>query len=221
MAKFYQEIYKVVSQGLQELTDSQQAGKTPKNPVSETLYLNAWVTKVIKQQRYDHVVGKTLVDWQKQARSMGKNAQLKNQFEQIKSCYEGIPRDGDLTDTLNAKILNDVQLKALYDRLEDQDWLVTTEYEVNRKVTHHTDGQASLVVCSTQYAAAFDEAGELVKPLSLFVRGDARALVDLAYEQGMLLYKVTDYKSIVKYHGEYKLFPKNAGTHLPELPTKP
>lgn len=89
MATFYQEIYKVVSQGLQELSDSQQAGKTPKNPVSETLYLNAWVTKVIKQQRYDHVVGKTLVDWQKQARSMGKNAQLKNQFEQIKSCYEG------------------------------------------------------------------------------------------------------------------------------------
>ncbi|MBC7002265.1 DUF2913 family protein [Photobacterium sp. BZF1] len=219
MATFYQEIYKVVSQGLQELSDSQQAGKTPKNPVSETLYLNAWVTKVIKQQRYDHVVGKTLVDWQKQARSMGKNAQLKNQFEQIKSCYEGIPQDGESADTIQANNLNDAQLKALYEQLDEQDWLVTTEYEVNRKVTHHTDGQASLVVCSAQYAAAFDEAGEMVKPLSLFVRGDIRALIDLAYAQGMLLYKVTDYKSIVKYHGEYKLFPCNAGTHLPELPS--
>ncbi|AJR08908.1 DUF2913 domain-containing protein [Photobacterium gaetbulicola] len=220
MATFYQEIYKVVSQGLQELMDSQQAGKTPKNPVSETLYLNAWVTKVIKQQRYDHVVAKTLVDWQKQARSMGKNAQLKSQFEQIKSCYEGIPQDGEVTGTLHAHTLHDSQLKALYGLLEEHDWLVTTEYEVNRKVTHHTDGQASLVVCSAQYAAAFDDSGEMVKPLSLFVRGDTRQFIDLAYAQGLLLYKVTDYKSIVKYHGEYKLFPRNAGTHLPELPAQ-
>ncbi|MGF1737777.1 DUF2913 family protein [Photobacterium satsumensis] len=215
MATFYQEIYKVVSQGLQELVDSQQAGKTPKNPVSETLYLNAWVTKVIKQQRYDHVVAKTLVAWQKQARSMGKNAQLKSQFEQIKACYEGIPHEGEIANTLS-----DAQLTALYEQLEEQDWLVTTEHEVNRKVTHHTDGQASLVVCSAQHAAAFDEAGEMVKPLSLFVRGDVRVLIDVAYAQGLLLYKVTDYKSIVKYHGEYKLFPRNAGTHLPELPTQ-
>ncbi|MCQ1058728.1 DUF2913 family protein [Photobacterium sp. DNB23_23_1] len=215
MATFYQEIYKVVSQGLQELVESQQAGKTPKNPVSETLYLNAWVTKVIKQQRYDHVVAKTLIAWQKQARSMGKNAQLKSQFEQIKACYEGIPHEGETANTLS-----DAQLTAFYEQLEEQDWLVTTEHEVNRKVTHHTDGQASLVVCSAQHAAAFDEAGEMVKPLSLFVRGDVRVLIDLAYTQGLLLYKVTDYKSIVKYHGEYKLFPRNAGTHLPELPTQ-
>lgn len=213
MANFYQEIYKLVSEGLQELAESQQSGKTPQNPVSETHFLSAWVTKSIKQQRYDHCVAKTLVGWQQQARSMGKNAQLKQQFEHIRQTFAGIPRDGDVAKETTAE-----QIQSLYQQLQQADWLVTTEYEVNRKVTHHTDGQASLVVCAKQYQEAISEQGELIKPLSLYVRGDVKQLIQSAYQLGLLLYKVTDYKSKVKYHGEYIVYPHNAGLHLPELP---
>ncbi|WP_299015326.1 DUF2913 family protein [uncultured Photobacterium sp.] len=213
MANFYQEVFKLVSDGLQELTESVQSGKTPKNPVSETHFLNAWVTKVIKQQRYHHCTAKTLLAWQQQARSMGKHAQLKQQFEHIQQTFAGIPREGD-----EALPTTAAQVQSLYEKLEQSGWLITTEYEVNRKVTHHTDGQASLVVCAKQYQEAISEQGEVVKPLSLYVRGDAPFLIDMAYELGLLMYKVTDYKSKVKYHGEYIVYPHNGGPHLPELP---
>lgn len=214
MAIFYQEIYKLVSDGLQELAESLQSGKTPHNPVSETHFLSAWVTKVIKQQRYDHCTAKTLLAWQQQARSMGKNAQLKQQFEHIHQTFAGIPRDEDV-----AKATTSEQIQSLYKLLEDADWLVTTGYEVNRKVTHQTGGQASLVVCSKQYQEAVSEVGEVIKPISLYVRGDAQFIIDTAYKVGLLMYKVTDYKSKVKYHGEYIIYPQNGGSHLPELPT--
>ncbi|KLV07137.1 hypothetical protein ABT56_06170 [Photobacterium aquae] len=214
MTAFYQEIYKVVSEGLQELAASQQSGKTPKNPISETHFISAWVTKAIKQQRYAHCVAKTLLSWQQQARSMGKHAQLKQQFEQFEKTYGGI-----LQDNGEAEAVTMTKLQAFYQALEANGWIVTTEYEVNRKVTHHTDGQASLVVCATQAKAAFAENGELVKPLSLFIRGTVPEAIDAAYGEGILLYKVTDYKSIVKYHGEYVLYPHNAGSHLPEVPS--
>lgn len=215
MATFYQEIYKLVTDGLNDLTASQQAGKTPKNPLSETHFLSAWVTKMIKQQGYDHCVVDTLVSWQKQARSMGKNAQMKQQFLDIQRVYAGIPREGEV-----ANPVTQAQFVALYDALEQADWIVATEYEVNRKVTHHTDGQGSLVVCAAKAKLAFAEDGELVKPLSLFVRGDVKQILAEAYKQGLLLYKVTDYKSIVKYHGEYIVYPHNGGTHLPEIPAE-
>lgn len=215
MANFYQEIYKLVSDGLNELAESVQSGKTPGNPVSETNFLNLWVTKVIKQQRYHHCVAKTLLGWQQQARSMGKNAQLKQQFEHIRQTLAGIPRE----ESDEAKPTTAAQIQSLYEKLEQADWVVATEYEVNRKVTHHTDGQASLVVCAKQYKESVSEQGEVVKPLSFYIRGDVREFVDAAYEQGLLMYKVTDYKSIVKYHGEYMVYPANAGMCLPELPT--
>ncbi|WP_305416054.1 DUF2913 family protein, partial [Photobacterium leiognathi] len=81
MTSFYNEILNVVTEGLSTLVAAQEAGKTQKNPVSETVFLSAWVTKMIKQQRFDHCVSKTLLQWQKQSRTMGKNAQLKVQFE--------------------------------------------------------------------------------------------------------------------------------------------
>ncbi|NAW66055.1 DUF2913 family protein [Photobacterium halotolerans] len=215
MAVFYQALNKLVNEGLAELQSSVAAGKTPNNPVSETHFMSAWITKVIKQQRYDHCVAKTLLGWQQMARSMGKQAQLKLKFEHLAWALSGVLTEEGTTSAVKAE-----QLDALYSALQQLDWVVATEYEVNRKVTHHTDGQASLVVCAMQFKEAFDEAGVLVKPLSVYVRGNTQQCIDLAYQQGLLLYKVTDYKSLVKYHGEYLLYPDNAGDYLPELPTR-
>lgn len=214
MAEFYQELHQLVSDGLFELDGSVAAGKTPNNPVSETHFLSAWITRVIKQQRYDHCVAKTLLAWQQQARSLGKQAQLKQKFEHIRWTLSGVQTESGLNRPVDSDGVH-----AFYQALEAAGWMVTTGYEVNRKVTHHTDGQASLVVCATKAKAAFSEEGVLIKPLSVYVRGNSQQCIDLAYEKGLLLYKVTDYKSLVKYHGEYILQPANAGSHLPELPT--
>lgn len=64
-------------------------------------------------------------------------------------------------------------------------------------------------LCVKQYQQALSESGELIKPISLYVRGDVKQLVDMAYKHGLLLFKVTDYKSLVKYHGEYIVYPAN------------
>ncbi|PSW03774.1 DUF2913 family protein [Photobacterium lipolyticum] len=221
MAIYSQEIYKLVTAGLKELEESQLSGKIQKNPVSETHFLSAWVTKAIKQQVFDRCVIKTLMSWQQQARSMGKNAQLKQNFEHIAEAYAGIRGDDG-----KAMIITRDQVQSLYQVLEQKGWLVTTEFEVNRKVTHHTEGQASLVVCVKQFRDVFSiqdestEQVELAKPLSFYVRGSAQELIDTAFSLGLLLFKVTDYKSKVKYHGEYVLYPHNNGAHLPELPTR-
>ncbi|MGR5151561.1 DUF2913 family protein [Photobacterium swingsii] len=220
MTLFYQELYKLVTEGLAELQASQDAGKTPVNPVSEAHYISAWVTKAIKQHRYEHCMAKTLMQWQQQARSMGQHAQLRLLFENLAETYVGIMDDQHVAHTIT-----DANFQAFCQQLEHQDWQVTTEYEINRKVKHHTDGQASLVVCCKKLDEAFDVVeGQskkgLVKPLSIFIRGNTQALIDAAFANGLLLYKVTDYKSIVKYHGEYIIHPDNNGNHLPELPTR-
>jgi hypothetical protein len=215
MAIYSQEIYKVVTFGLNALELSQASGKTPRNPVSEAHYLSAWVTKSIKQQSFDRSVVKTLMMWQQQSRSMGKNAQLKLNFECLAETLAGVKNaDGE------AEYVTQATLQAFYTALERDDWLITQEFEVNRKVTHFTDGQASLVVCSKQYQNAFDEQGELLKPLSLYVRGNIQPFIDIAFSSGLLLFKVTDYKSKVKYHGEFVIYPANNGEQLPELPTR-
>ncbi|MDX1301674.1 DUF2913 family protein [Photobacterium sp.] len=218
MAIYSQEIYKLVTAGLKELEESQLSGKIQKNPVSETHFLSAWVTRAIKQQAFDRCVVQTLMTWQQQARSMGKNAQLKQNFEHIAEAYEGVRGDDG-----KAMIITRDQVQSLYQSLEQKGWMVTTEFEVTRKVTHHTEGQASLVVCVKQFRDVFsipDGSTELAKPLSLYVRGSAQEIIDTAFSLGLLLFKVTDYKSKVKYHGEYILYPNNNGADLPELPTR-
>ncbi|OZS43086.1 DUF2913 family protein [Photobacterium sanguinicancri] len=220
MTLFYQELYKLVTEGLAELQASQEAGKTPVNPVSEAHYISAWVTKAIKQHRFEHCMAKTLMSWQQQARSMGQHAQLRLLFENLAETYAGVMDEQKV-----AKTITDENFTNFFSQVEQQDWQVTTEHEINRKVKHHTDGQASLVVCCKKFEEAFDaaegqEVKRLVKPLSIFIRGNTQALIDAAFGNGLLLYKVTDYKSIVKYHGEYIIQPDNNGSYLPELPTR-
>ncbi|PSV98209.1 DUF2913 family protein [Photobacterium iliopiscarium] len=215
MTIFFNEIYNVVSSGLTALQAAQATGKAQKNPVSESIFLSAWVTKVLKQHSFDRCVVKTLQEWQQQSRTMGKNAQLKLHFERLAETYAKVTDEQGQSIAITSAVMT-----TFYTALEQQDWLVTNEYEVNRKVSHHTDGKASLVVCSAQYAAAINDEGELVKPLSLYIRGNVQQFIDIAYQHSILLFKITDYKSKVKFHGEYIIYPLNTGIHLPELPTR-
>ena len=69
MNSFSAEIYRVVNAGLADLATSQQAGKTPINPLSETHFFSAWVTKALKNHRFDICAVVSLKHWQQHAKA--------------------------------------------------------------------------------------------------------------------------------------------------------
>ena len=211
MSSFSTSIYQVVTQALTELNEAQLKGKLPKNPVSETHFLAAWTTNAIKKKRFESEVVPSLTIWQRKARSLGKNAALVETFTAIKKSYEHV-----LDDNLKTKPVNKDQLIKLCEKLAESQWMVNTDLEVGDKLNRHSGGQASMIICSQAFENNF-EYGLLAKPLSLYIRGDVPEALQAAYEQSLLLYKVTDYKSKVKYHGEFIVYPNNDGTFLPEL----
>ncbi|WP_019615143.1 DUF2913 family protein [Psychromonas ossibalaenae] len=213
MVLFSQEIYKLITSALTELSASQVSGRTPQNPLSEAHYLGAWVTTAMKQKRFDSVVLETLKGWQRQARSLGKNAGLKRQFIYLEKCYSQV-----LNAEKQVQPVSVEQLNALYAALTDDQWMVTTDLPVGDKLNRHSGGKQSLIVCAEQISTCFDSQGTLIKPISLYIRGTQQEIIDLAFAQDLLLYKITDYKSKVKYHGEFIVYPNNDGTALPEFP---
>lgn len=213
MVLFSQEIYNVIDCALSELTASQATKRTPKNALSEAHYLGAWVTTAMKKKRFDPVVLTTLQGWQRQARSLGKNAGLKKQFIYLQQCYSRILNDDKQVQPVTLE-----QLNRLYAQLTAKQWMVTTDLVVGERLNRHSGGKDSLIVCAEKTAACFDAQGQLIKPISLYVRGNQQAIIDLAFAENLLLYKKTDYKSKVKYHGEFIVYPNNDGTSLPEFP---
>jgi hypothetical protein len=211
MTRFSTSIHHVVSSALIDLNEAQNKGKIPRNPLSETHFLAAWTTNAMKKKRFDTDVLPTLQAWQRKARSLGKDAALVTTFTNIKNTYEHV-FDADL----NPKIVTKTQVSDLCESLTLSQWLVNTDLEVGEKLNRHSAGKASLIISSDEFESHFAE-GELVKPISLYVRGDVTEALKAAYEQSLLLYKVTDYKSKVKYHGEYIIYPHNDGVYLPEL----
>jgi len=216
MALFSQEVYKLINNALTELTASQTSGRTPNNPLSEAHYLGAWVTNAIKNKRFDSIVLTTLKGWQRQARSLGKDAGLKGQFSYLKKCYSQVLDAQEQVQPVRIE-----QFHPLYAALENDNWLVTTDLAVGAKLNRHSGGKESLIVCAQQMQESFDEQGLLIKPISLYLRGNQQRVVDFAFAQDLLLYKITDYKSKVKYHGEFIVYPNNDGASLPEFPVAP
>ena len=213
MVLFSQEIYKLIDCALTELAASQAAKRTPKNALNEAHYLGAWVTTAMKKKRFDPLVLTTLQGWQKQARSLGKNAGLKTQFIYLQKCYSQI-----LNADKHVQPVRIEQLNKLYAQLTAEQWMVSTDLSVGERLNRHSGGKESLIVCAEKISSCFDEQGLLIKPLSLYVRGNQKTIIDLAFAENLLLYKKTDYKSKVKYHGEFIVYPNNDGASLPEFP---
>ncbi|MDD1791699.1 DUF2913 family protein [Enterovibrio makurazakiensis] len=207
------EIKSVVDTALSELNDAKAAGKIQSNPVSEDSFLCRWVAQSAKRQRFDPIVVKDLTSWVQQGRSMGKNANIKGQMEHIAAVYHDQFPEGDE----HAPIMLS-QFEDLLTDLEENDWMVHTDQEINRKMRVISDGQHSFVANSAALEKSFNEEGELVKPLSVYVRGREPQFIEMFLSHGFLATKVTDYKSIIKYHGEYKFWPRNQANCLVVLP---
>ncbi|MEI8611989.1 DUF2913 family protein [Enterovibrio sp. Hal110] len=210
---YVEDIKLLVDTAMTELQDAKNNGKVQANPNSEESFLCRWVAQAGKKQRFNPSVTPNMTEWVQQGRSMGKNAHIKGRMAHISAVYHHQFPVGD-----EHAAITRGQFDALVTSLEDADWMVHTEHEITRKVRVLSDGQHSFAVCAKALAASFNEAGELTKSLSLYVRGQEAGFVELLLSHGLLVTKVTDYKSIVKYHGEYKIWPHNRATSLVVLP---
>jgi len=213
MSDYYLEIQNVVNAALDELFAEHQSGKLVNAPVANNHFLVHWVTKAIKSQRFASCVAADLTRWQKAGRSKGNQSELLFTFKRISAFYKRFFADQ------TGNVITDNRIELFLDQMEQADWEVSTsELLVGAgKVQIFTDGQNSLALCSQQCESCFE--GELmVKPMSWFVRGNHAQFIEMASDAGFMVHKQTDYKSNVKYHGEYLIYPGNQGKQLAEIP---
>jgi len=204
---FKDQLLAVVSQGLSELEQSQSRGKVPKNALSESHFFSVWVGQSMKQKRFDISVLEILKTWQQQARTMGAGANLRQVFLQLNSTYANLSHD---------KNIGRGEVDLLLAALTNQDWQVATDVVVTKKMSMSSQGLSSIVICANEYERAFSKKGQL----HCYVRGQQQEFIDACYELGILVFKVTDYKSAVKFHGEFILDTANNHNQLAQIPTK-
>ena len=197
---YNQALLEMAIQSLAELarTAEQKAGK--RTPAQESHFLCTWMADSLKEKRFSRLVMEDLKAWVQLGRTLGAGADLKGLLERIAFQYQCAMTNPQ---QLGAK------LAALLDELATAGWLVLTESEVNAKLRLQSGGQASLVVSHSEYQGHI-EAGELVKPLTLYVRGDEKVLAEAAFKHGLLLSQGNKNTTLVKHHKAYRLMPDNA-----------
>ena len=214
MSQYTIEIQNLVNCALQELANEHKSGKAVDAPVSNNHYLVRWVTRALKSQRFHRCVVGDLTRWQKEGRSKGNDAALMNTFQRISTFYANFFPVSDLE-----RNIKDSEINNFLDYVEEQGWEVSTSEPLLNcgKVQIFTEGPNSFALCSNQCDECFD-GEELVKPMNWFVRGNHAQFIEMAANAGFMLHKITDYKSNVKYHGEYLVYPANQGERLAEIP---
>ncbi|SHO56398.1 DUF2913 family protein [Vibrio quintilis] len=210
---YSQEIYQLVETALEELSQEHQRGKLADAPVPNQYYLVRWITKSLKQKRFPRSVTDDLIRWQKAGRSQGNSVMFEPLFRKILAYYD------DFFQSDRSNQITDKQIEQFLDKLETAGWEVSTAEELVGcgKVQLFTEQPNSMAICCGQCETCFD--GELLMhPMSWFVRGNHAQLIELAWQAGFMVHKRTDYKSNVKYHGEYLIYPGNRGEQLAEIP---
>lgn len=214
MSLYSQEICALVQTALEELSQEHQRGKLADAPMPNQFYLVRWITKSLKQQRFPQSVSGDLIRWQKAGRSQGHQMMLEPLFRKILAYYN------EFFKPERCNQITDKQIELFLDKMEAAGWEISTSEPLVGcgKVQLFTEQPDSLAICSGQCESCFD--GErLVHPMSWFVRGNHAQFVEMAWQSGFMVHKRTDYKSNVKYHGEYLIYPENRGEQLAEIPS--
>ncbi|WP_421281444.1 DUF2913 family protein [Aeromonas taiwanensis] len=196
---YNQALFDMASQSLAELarTAAQKSGK--RTPAQESHFLCTWMADSLKEKRFSRLVMEDLKAWVQLGRTLGAGADLKGLLERILRQYER---------AMAEPVQLGARLADLLAELEAAGWLVLTTSEVNAKLRLQSGGQSSLIICASEYQGHI-EAGELVKPLILYVRGDERVLAEAAFARGLLLSQGNKKTSLVKHHKSYRVMPGN------------
>ena len=201
---YNQALFEMASQSLAELarTAEQKAGK--RTPAQESHFLCTWMADSLKEKRFSRLVMEDLKAWVQLGRTLGAGADLKGLLERILRQYER---------AMAEPVQLGARLADLLAELEAAGWLVLTTSEVNAKLRLQSGGQSSLIISASEYQGHI-EAGELVKPLTLYVRGDERVLAEAAFARGLLLSQGNKKTSLVKHHKSYRVMPGNEQSAL-------
>lgn len=199
LPNYNQALLDMATQSLAELarTAEQKAGK--RTPAQESHFLCTWMADSLKEKRFSRLVMEDLKGWIQQGRTLGAGADLKGLLERIAFQYARVQADSQQLGT---------RLAALLAELEAAGWLVFTDSEVNAKLRLQGQGQSSLVISSCEYGEHIVQ-GELIKPLTLYVRGDETRLAQAAFHHGLLLSQGNKKVTLVKHHKAYRLVPAN------------
>lgn len=197
---YNQALLDMATQSLAELarTAEQKAGK--RTAAQESHFLCTWMADSLKEKRFSRLVMEDLKGWIQQGRTLGAGADLKGLLERIVCQYSRAMSDPA---QLGAK------LTTLVAELESAGWLVFTDSELSAKLRLLSQGQSSLVISASEYQGNIAD-GELVKALTLYVRGDEKQLAQAAFAQGLLLSQGDKKSTLVKHHKAYRLVPGNA-----------
>ncbi len=185
--------------GLEALASSASSHKAKRTPAQESHFLCNWMVESLKEKRFSKLVADDLTQWIRAARSQGAGAQLPNLFSRIVRQYQ--------VATSNTQGLGNALLQ-LIEAMKALGWLVITESQIDTKLKLDGQGQSSLIINAKELTEHLAN-GELIKPISLYLRGDENTLAEQALAQGLILSQGNKKTTLIKHHKAYILKPGN------------
>ncbi|WP_025819457.1 DUF2913 family protein [Shewanella marina] len=195
---YNQSILNVATEGLAALSAAQTKNTALQTPTAESHFLCSWMAQSLKEKRFNKSVADDLTFWVRQGRSLGVNANLKQQLTRVQSQYQQLDNGTGLA----------AKLQQMLTELQAQQWLVFTDTELTGKLKLDGDGLSSLVISCDEYQAAID-GDELVKPLYLYIRANEVELANIAFKHGLMLGQGNKKASLIKHHKRYIIKPYN------------
>jgi hypothetical protein len=190
--------------GIDAINISASQHKAVRTAAQESHFLCNWMVESLKTKRFSKLMAADLTAWISQARSQGAGAQLKQRLTCIADQYQQVN---------NSAIATGTGLKNLLTGLAAQEWVVVTDTDIDAKLKINSDGKSSLIVSAKEFNQHIvDE--KIVKPISMYIRGDEKLVARLALEQGLLLSQGNKKTSLIKHHKTYVLIPDNLHSSL-------
>ncbi|MCE9686453.1 DUF2913 family protein [Shewanella sp. AS16] len=173
--------------------------RAQRTPAQESHFLCSWMADSLKEKRFSKLVAEDLATWIRQGRSLGAGANLPSLLGRIVSQYRQV---------LDKETGLGTGLKAMLTELQALGWLIFTDAEVDTKLKLDSEGQSSLIISAGEFERHIQD-GELIKPITLYVRADEKLLAETALANGLLLSQGNKKSSLVKHHKAYRLRPAN------------
>ncbi|MGI2168794.1 DUF2913 family protein [Shewanella sp. MF05960] len=185
--------------GIDAINTSASQHKSPRTPAQESHFLCNWMVESLKTKRFSKLVADDLTTWIRQARSQGAGAQLKRLLTCIADQYQ---------QANNSAIATGAGLKNLLAELTAQKWVIITDTDIDAKLKLDSVGQSSLIISAKEFNQHIID-DNIVKSISMYIRGDESLVARLALTQGILLSQGNKKTTLIKHHKTYTLRPKN------------
>ncbi len=198
MTTYNQAIVALAQAGLGALEARASNTNSIKTAAAESHFLCSWMAQALKDRRFSKLVANDLTNWIRDGRSKGAGAQLKSLLERIQSQYLAAEQNS----VIGASLIK------MISELEQDNWLVTIDREVTAKLKLLAEGRNSLVISVEQYKEHI-QSGQIIRPVTLYVRSDEQLLAKVAAKHGLLLSQGNKKASLIKYHKVYQVYPNN------------